>query len=108
MRSGWTKTLPLNLPLSPRSPERRAERTGQMSADQRLILSRRTALAGLAAMCGASLAGHSITASRATENSADPVFFPSGPDAERYGAAQGFPVPDSALARQQSNPYQPK
>jgi CubicO group peptidase (beta-lactamase class C family) len=78
-----------------------------MSWDRRLILSRRTALAGLAAMCGASF-GQPIAASRATENSADPVFFLSGPDAERYGAAQGFPVPNSALARQQGNPYQPK
>ena len=59
-------------------------------------------------MCGASLAGHPIAASRVTENSADPVFSPSGPDAERYGAAQGFPVPNSALAPQQGNPYQPK
>ena len=59
-------------------------------------------------MCGASLAGRPIAASRAPENSADPVFSPSGPDAERYGAAQGFPVPNSALARQQGNPYHPK
>jgi len=59
-------------------------------------------------MCGASLAGQPIAASWATENSADPVFSPSGPDAERYGAAQGFPVPDSALARRQGNPYPPK
>jgi len=59
-------------------------------------------------MCGASLAGQPIAASWATENSADPVFSPSGPDAERYGAAQGFPVPNSALARQQGNPYPPK
>jgi CubicO group peptidase (beta-lactamase class C family) len=78
-----------------------------MFGDRRLV-SRRTALAGLAAMCGASLAGQPIAASLATENCADPVFSPSGPDAERYGAAQGFPVPDSALARQQGNPYQPK
>jgi len=76
-----------------------------MSGDRRLILSRRTALAGLAAMCGASLAGQPIAASRATDNSADRVFSPSGPDAERYGAAQGFPIPNSALARQQGNPY---
>lgn len=33
------------------------------------------------------------------------MFSPSGPDAGRYGAAQGFPVPDPALARQQGNPY---
>jgi len=56
-------------------------------------------------MCGASLAGQPIAASRATDNSADRVFSPSGPDAERYGAAQGFPIPNSALARQQGNPY---
>ena len=45
-------------------------------------------------MCGASLAGQPIAPTWATENSADPVFSPSGPDAERYGAAQGFPVPE--------------
>jgi CubicO group peptidase (beta-lactamase class C family) len=35
-----------------------------------------------------------------------PVFSRSGPDAERYGAAEGFPVPGYAEAIRQGNPYQ--
>lgn len=44
----------------------------------------------------------------AAEDDAGPVFSPSGPDAELYGAKEGFPVPDAALARRQGNPYEPK
>jgi len=36
------------------------------------------------------------------------MFSPSGPKAELYGAADGFPVPDPALARIQGNPFEPK
>ena len=32
----------------------------------------------------------------------------TGPDAEQYGAAYGYPVPDVALARTQGNPWEPK
>jgi CubicO group peptidase (beta-lactamase class C family) len=50
-------------------------------------ISRRAALAGLAA---SAVGG----AARAESSQADtsPVFAPSGPDAERYGAAEGFPA----------------
>jgi len=59
------------------------------------ILSRRAALAGLAATaaCGPATA-ETIPDSPATGNGADPVFSPSGPDAELYGAAEGFPIAD--------------
>ena len=76
--------------------------------DHRDLLTRRAALASLAAAaCGSAMAGP-IADGMAVENVAGPVFSPSGPDAELYGAADGFPVPDPALARRQGNPYEPR
>jgi CubicO group peptidase (beta-lactamase class C family) len=43
-----------------------------------------------------------------TETVVGPIFSPSGPNAELYGAADGYPVPDPMLARLQGNPYEPK
>src|SRR5215475_269468 len=37
-----------------------------------------------------------------------PILMATGPDAEQYGAAYGYPVPDVALARTQGNPWEPK
>src|ERR1700692_472894 len=73
------------------------------------ILSRRAALAGLAATaaCGPATA-ETIPDSPATGNGADPVFSPSGPDAELYGAAEGFPIADRSLPVQPGNPLEPK
>jgi CubicO group peptidase (beta-lactamase class C family) len=48
-------------------------------------ISRRAALAGLAASAIGGAASAEVSA-------AGPVFAPSGPDAERYGAAEGFPI----------------
>ena len=70
-------------------------------------LSRRAALASLAAACGSATAGSMVKAV-AAENDAGPVFSPTGPDAERYGAAEGFPISNPALAVQPGNPYEPK
>jgi CubicO group peptidase (beta-lactamase class C family) len=42
------------------------------------------------------------------ENGADPVFSPSGPNAELYGAAEGFPVADRTLAHQPGEPHDVK
>jgi CubicO group peptidase (beta-lactamase class C family) len=66
-------------------------------------ISRRATLAGLAATCaaGAGLIG------RASADDAGPIFSPTGPNAERYGAAAGYPVPDAAKARRQGNPWEP-
>ena len=36
-----------------------------------------------------------------------PTFSTTGPNAELYGAADGYPVPDAALARRQGNPWEP-
>jgi len=70
-----------------------------MSREQHV--SRRAALAGLAATCGAGLIR------RASAEEAGPNFSPTGPNAELYGAAAGYPVPNPAKARWQGNPWQP-
>jgi hypothetical protein len=71
------------------------------------IVSRRGALASLAALACGSVVRPSPNAA-AAENDAGPVFSPSGPDAERYGAAEGYPIADPALARQPGEPHYPK
>jgi CubicO group peptidase (beta-lactamase class C family) len=70
-------------------------------------LSRRVALAGFAATCAAGLA-RPIAESRAAENVISPVFSPSGPDAELYGAPENYPIKDPALAFVPGNPLSPK
>jgi CubicO group peptidase (beta-lactamase class C family) len=37
-----------------------------------------------------------------------PIFSPSGPDAERYGAAEGFPIADPSLPVQPGDPLKPE
>jgi CubicO group peptidase (beta-lactamase class C family) len=79
-----------------------------MSIGTRHLVSRRTALAGFAiAATGGSAVGQPVADTKTTETS-DPVFSPSGPNAELYGAADGFPVPSRLLARRQGNPFEPK
>jgi CubicO group peptidase (beta-lactamase class C family) len=70
-------------------------------------ISRRTALLALAAASGSAMAGP-IPDSATAGNDPGPVFSPTGPDAELYGAAEGFPIADPALARQPGDPRQPK
>ena len=72
-----------------------------MSSEQHPVLSRRAALSGLAATCAASLMP------RASAEDAGPIFSPTGPNAELYGAAAGYPVPDAGRARWQGNPWAP-
>jgi CubicO group peptidase (beta-lactamase class C family) len=74
--------------------------------DQRFRLSRRTALAGLAATCAAGFAGSGSHA--ANENPGGPIFSPSGPNADHYGAAENYPIRDPALGFVPGNPLQPK
>jgi len=76
-----------------------------MSGDQPM-LSRRAALAGLAATCTAGLAG--TGAFGAAEDSAGPVLSPSGPNAEHYGAAENYPLKDPSLSFTPGNPLTPK
>jgi CubicO group peptidase (beta-lactamase class C family) len=79
-----------------------------------LQLTRRDALAILAsAAAGVCAGGTSATAetprNRAlAANCRGPVLSAAGPDAELYGAADGYPVPEVALARRQGNPWDPK
>jgi CubicO group peptidase (beta-lactamase class C family) len=73
-----------------------------MSREQRL--SRRAALTGLAATCAAGLAS---PMRRAWAEEVGPIFSSTGPNAEFYGAAAGYPVPNAAKARWQGNPWQP-
>jgi CubicO group peptidase (beta-lactamase class C family) len=77
-----------------------------MSGDRRYILSRRATLAGLAASCAAGLARPA--AGTAAEDSAGPVFSPSGPNADLYGAAENYPIKDTSLPFTPGNPLTPK
>jgi len=77
----------------------------QASNDQRLRLSRRAALVGLAAT-GA--AGIVPMAEATVEDAAGPVFSPSGPKADFYGAAENYPIRDASLGFVPGNPLQPK
>jgi CubicO group peptidase (beta-lactamase class C family) len=78
-----------------------------MSGPKRYIVSRRDALASLVAgVCGSIV--RPIPNGEAAENGAGPVFSPSGPDAERYGAAEGYPIADPTLARPPGEPHDPK
>jgi CubicO group peptidase (beta-lactamase class C family) len=74
------------------------------------LLTRRATLAGLAAATayGAAM-GNSTLADPAVaaEYGAGPAFSATGPNAELYGAAEGFPIP-GLLARRQGNPYEPR
>ena len=74
-----------------------------MSYDWPATVSRRATLAGLATSCAAAgLIGY------ASADAAGPTFSASGPDAQTYGAAEGYPVPDAATARRLGNPWEPR
>jgi CubicO group peptidase (beta-lactamase class C family) len=80
-----------------------------MSSGARPVVSRRATLTGfaLAATYGSAI-GQSVLDNRTAATSAAPVFSPSGPNAELYGAKDGFPIPNSLQARLQGNPFEPK
>ena len=87
----------------------RADRTmsNRVSGRKRHIVSRRGALASLTAVaCGYIV--RPIPGGAAAENGAGPVFSSTGPNAERYGAAEGYPIADPTLARQPGEPHDPK
>ena len=80
-----------------------------MSSGARLLVSRRAALAGLAiAAAYGSAVAEQVSDSKSGENGAGPVFSPSGPNAELYGAAEGYPIADRSLAHQPGEPHQIK
>jgi CubicO group peptidase (beta-lactamase class C family) len=81
-----------------------------MSAEQ---LSRRQAIAALTATVACTLAGSvSATAesdfSGRTQNCTGPSFSATGPNAELYGATEGYPHPDIMDARRRGDPWEPK
>jgi CubicO group peptidase (beta-lactamase class C family) len=75
-------------------------------------ISRRQALSGLAAVAAYGTAGcnssvaQSDLAGAVTESGAGPVFDPGGPDAQLYGRAEGYPVPDVLTALREGNPWE--
>jgi CubicO group peptidase (beta-lactamase class C family) len=85
-----------------------------MSNKSPLRLSRRDALAGLASAAACWTAGTETASAEPPRNAAvaadckGPNFTATGPDAELYGAADGYPVPDVELARRFGNPWEPK
>ena len=73
------------------------------------MISRRAALAGFAASAASLPAAAGIVQNCATDvDGGGPVFSPSGPDAKRYGAAEGFPIADHSLPVQPGDPYELK
>jgi CubicO group peptidase (beta-lactamase class C family) len=74
------------------------------------IISRRTALAGFAAaaVCGTAVAGPDAPDSSKADAGAGPIFSQSGPNAEFYGIAEGFPVADPLLFYQPGVALEPK
>src|SRR5262244_2830318 len=76
-------------------------------------MSRRQALTRLASAiaCGTTpkpaIAGP-LRSDGGAANCTGPIFSTTGPNAELYGAADGYPVPDVSLARMQGNPWEPK
>ena len=81
-----------------------------MSAQQ---YSRRRAVSSLAATLACALGGPiSATAEPVspgeTQDCAGPIFSSTGPNAELYGAKDGYPLPDIGEARWQGDPWEPR
>jgi CubicO group peptidase (beta-lactamase class C family) len=81
-----------------------------MSAQQ---YSRRRAVSSLAATLACALGGPiSATAEPVspgeTQDCAGPIFSTTGPNAELYGAKDGYPLPDIGEARRQGDPWEPR
>lgn len=82
----------------------------RMSGKAQYFFSRRKALAGLAAVAACGAAGDDSVVAKSIPNNGvpeGPVFSAAGPDAERYGATEGYPVPGYLTAVWQGNPYKP-
>jgi CubicO group peptidase (beta-lactamase class C family) len=77
------------------------------------LLSRRKTVAALAATAACALAGSSSSNTELdfhgrTQNCTGPSYSPTGPNAELYGAEEGYPLPDIVEARRQGDPWEPK
>ena len=81
---------------------------------KRLQLSRRDALTGLASAVACLTARTEAASAEPLRDGAlaadckGPIFTARGPDAELYGATDGYPVPSADLARRHGNPWEPK
>jgi len=77
-------------------------------------LSRRGVVTGIACTAAYAVARNKSSTAEAprdaepTKDCTGLIFSPTGPYAEHYGAAEGYPVPAFVLARQQGNPWEPK
>jgi CubicO group peptidase (beta-lactamase class C family) len=81
-----------------------------MSAE---LLTRRKTVAALAATAACVLAGSSSANEEPdfhgrTQNCTGPSFSATGPNAELYGAEEGYPLPDIVEARRRGDPWEPK
>jgi CubicO group peptidase (beta-lactamase class C family) len=81
-----------------------------MSAEQ---LSRRKTVAAMAATVACTLAGCSSASAEPdlpdrTQDCTGPSFSATGPNAELYGAKEGYPLPDIMDARRHGDPWDPK
>jgi CubicO group peptidase (beta-lactamase class C family) len=86
-----------------------SEERARMSGSLPHIFSRRAALTSLAVAAAYRIAIAGPNPDRATtDDGAGPVFSPSGPNAEHYGAAEAFPIADPLLAHQPGTPLEPK
>jgi CubicO group peptidase (beta-lactamase class C family) len=80
-----------------------------MSSRAQHVVSRRAALAGLAITAASSgILAQEVFDSTRGQDGAGPTFSSSGPNAELYGAAEGFPIADHSLAYQPGEPLQVK
>jgi FMN phosphatase YigB (HAD superfamily) len=108
LRLDGLEELPEALPAFQIERTRNAE-SDCMSRGARRLVSRRSALAGLAAAGGyGSVLAEQVSDSSWGENGGGPVFSSSGPNAERYGAAEGYPIADRSLAIQPGEPHELK
>ena len=81
-----------------------------MSAE---LLTRRKTVAALAATAACVVAGSSSANEEPdfhgrTQNCTGPSFSATGPNAELYGAEEGYPLPDIVEARRRGDPWEPK
>ena len=82
-----------------------------MSRTSPHVISRRMAFAGVAASAGVGLVSKVASAQlppRTANDSTGPIFDRRGPDAELYGAKEGYPVPSGLAGRLMGNPWPPK
>jgi hypothetical protein len=92
-----------------RRQHRKKARSDRKSSGARPLVSRRAALAGFAiAAASGSAVAEQVSDSKPGENGAGPTLSPSGPNAELYGAAEGYPIADRSLAHQPGEPHQIK